>query len=568
MFLKKSKLLFSILILSLVLLACRQNNQSNPPGENNTQNPLFTDITKEVNLEFNHDAGFDSSYFMPQSVVSGGAFIDFDNDGDLDIFLIHTRSFSKQMSVKKNTKNRLFRQNQDGLFEDVTAGSGLQDIGYSMGVAVGDINNDGFNDLYISSFGADKLFQNNGNGTFSDITQRAGISNEEWGSSVTMLDFNVDGFLDIYVTHYVDYDESVKCRRPQDYCGPGRFAGVSDVLFMNNGDGTFINHSKISNISSEARKGLGVTSGDFNDDGYPDIYVANDNQPNNFWINQKNGKFLDIAMQMGVAVNSYGYPEASMGVTVGDVNLDGKFDFFVTHFRGQSNTLYRFGGSFGYEDATRRTGVGGPGIPFTGFGAGFFDYDHDGDLDLAVANGRIGRGQLLKQLSNPQHWDYYSELNLLLENDGTGYFNDISNRCGTFGSEVETSRALIFGDVDNDGDLDFLVTNSGGPARLYRNDSVKKGNWLSIRAVDPALKRDVIGAEIMIEVKKKILTRIVSASDGYLAGKDLRCHFGLGQIDRVDGITIMWPGGEREYFSGVETNQFIVLKKGEGRSAL
>ncbi len=499
---------------------------------------------------------------MPESLGSGAAIFDHNNDGLLDIYLVNAGPHN---GTNSSAKDRLFQQQRDGTFLDVTEKSGLNDSDYGLGVAAGDIDNDDDLDLYVTNFGRDKLYANNGNGTFTDVTDKAGIKNSGWSASVVYLDYNLDRYLDIYVATYVDYNPSTRCTdkagRPE-YCGPKGFDGLPDVLYRNNGDGTFTDVSRSTGIASSALKGLGVVSADFNQDLYPDIYVANDGEPNHLWINRKDGTFEDQAVELGAAVNALGQPEASMGLASGDVDNDGDQDLFMTHLRDEKNTLYRNLGAIGFQDDSWGTGLAGPSIPFTGFGTGFFDFDNDGDLDIAVVNGRIARGPILAQNKPAGYWDAYAEPNLLFQNDGAGNFQDVSEKAGAFCSNVENSRALAFADIDNDGDVDLLTSNCGGPTRLFRNES--KANWLIIRAVDPYLKRDAIGARITVKTAKKRIIRHVAPGYSYLCSNDPRVHFGLGSNSTVDRIEVQWPGGDIEIYPGTNANQILTVKKGAG----
>ncbi|MFQ5706313.1 MAG: CRTAC1 family protein [bacterium] len=505
---------------------------------------------------------------MPESIGSGGAFLDYDNDGDLDIYLVNGAWHSKATIESQLLKNRLFRQEQDGTFVDVTELSGLGDTGYGMGVGVGDMDNDGDVDVYVSNYGPDVLFRNNGDGTFTDISKAAGIDNPHWGCSVVFFDYDLDGYLDLYVTNYVAYDSSVKCPDRGgrlDYCGPVGFPGVPDVLYRNHGDGTFVDVSVASGIATVSSKGLGVVSADFNGDVFPDVYVANDGEPNFFWINRRGKTFENRALVLGAAVNELGRSEAGMGIALGDIDNDKDLDLFLTHLRAESNTFYRNSGVRGFEDDTSPAGLSGPSMPYTGFGTGFFDYDHDGDLDLAVVNGRVARGTLLTQTEPAGYWDHYAEPNLLFENDGYGRFRDVSDLDSAFCWVIENSRGLAFGDVDNDGDIDLLVTNDGGNARLYRNDVPHKGHWLMIRAIDPDLRRDAIGAQITVVVGEKQLLRLIAPGYSYLCTNDPRAHFGLGAATAVDEILVQWPDGKTERFPGVAVDQIITLNKGQSK---
>jgi len=556
------------LYLVFVLLAVNCNRKQQVTEKKLPE--IFTDITKQSGLNFVHEPGVDGTYFMPESLGSGGAFFDYDQDGDLDIYLINS-AFHGKSHKTEIPKNRLFRQESNHTFTDVTQISGLGDTGYGMGVAVADIDNDGDLDVYLTNYGPDMLYRNNGNGTFTNITKQAGITNSSWGASAVFFDYDRDGYLDLYVANYLAYDPAIVCTdragRP-DYCGPKGFVGIPDVLYHNNGNGTFTDVSVRAGISKSTYRGLGVISADFNGDSYPDLYVTNDGEPKNLWMNRGDGTFEDQAVALGAAVNESGQPEAGMGVTFGDVDGDQDFDLFITHLREEKNTFYRNHGKEGFQDESWAAGLAGVSIPFTGFGTGFFDYDNDSDLDLLVVNGRVTRGPLLTSSKPPQYWDDYAEPNFLFENDGGGHFQNASKDAGSFASTIENSRGLAFGDVDNDGDIDLLVNNEGGPARLYRNDSPKKNHWLLVRALDPKLKRDAIGGEITVIYNGKKLLRSVAPAYSYLNSNDPRVHFGLGSATSVDQIIVRWPDGTQQIFPGTKADQIITLQKSGGRASV
>ncbi len=550
---------YFVICLLAICAGCNSSNSSSSKG-------YFTDITEKSGLKFVHDPAVDGSYFYPEVMSAGGGFLDYDNDGDLDIFLVNGQRHGTNQGGR--LKNRLFRQGRLGNFDDVTEEAfGNAATGYGMGIAVGDLENDGDVDLYVTNFGPDQLFQNNGNGTFSDITKKAGINNPGWGSSAIFLDFDRDGFLDLYVANYVVFDPAVFCTDKvgrRDYCGPQGFRGEPDQLYRNNVNGTFTDVSLKSEIGKASWKGLGVLSADFNNDLYPDIYVANDGEPANLWVNQRDGTFKDLGMVLGAAVNALGQPEAGMGVASGDADGDADFDLFKTHLRNETNTFYRHMGQIGFQDDTAVSNLGPPSLPYTGFGTGFFDYDQDGDLDLAVVNGRVTRGPLLLQKNSPDYWDDYAEPNLLFENDGTGHYRNVSDLAGEFTSEIENSKGLSFGDIDNDGDIDLLITNGGGPARLHRNDVSSKGHWLIVRA--KAWNRDAIGAVVSIHVSGQRIKRLVQPGYSYLSSNDPRAHFGLASATSVDEITVLWPDGKTEIFPGVKADQIVTVEKGKGKS--
>ncbi len=554
-------------LLAFIIAGCRNSNTSQPE-KNKPVQVLFTDITEKSKLHFVHDAAVEGDYFYPEVMGSGGAFFDYDNDSDLDVYLINGAHRTEKRAGKPELRNRLFRQESNEIFVDVTEFSGLGGSGYGMGVAIGDIDNDGDVDVYVTNYGPDKLYRNNGDGTFTDISQQTGISNPAWATSAVFFDYNRDGFLDIYVANYVTYDPAVICTDKsgrKDYCGPQAYDGEPDVLYRNNGNGTFTDVSVASGIGRIPSKGLGVVAADFDLDHYPDLYVANDQEPNHLWMNQRNGTFQDVALALGAAVNAAGQAEAGMGIALGDADADADPDLFVTHLRNETNTLYRHSGKLGFQDDTAASGLGAFSLPYTGFGTGFFDYDHDGDLDIAVVNGRVTRGPLLTHNNPPKYWDHYAEPNLLYENDGSGRFLSKHERAGPFCSDINNSRGLAFGDVDNDGDIDLLITNDGEPAKLFRNDIKGKGHWLMVQAKDPLLKRDAIGAVITVLVEGKRLTRFVAPAYSYLCSNDPRVHFGLDKAGSVEQIMIVWPDGSNETFPGVKADQFIVLEKGKGR---
>ncbi len=563
--LSKHALLGALVVTTTCNRSPKNDSAVDEPGFGNGASIVFTDITNAAGIDFIHYAGELDRYIMRESMAAGCALLDYDNDGDLDVYCLngtywHTGSDSLP-------RNRLYEQYDPLRFRDVTEGSGTGDTTYGMGVAVGDIDNDGAVDMYLANDGPDVLLRNRGDGTFEDITEQAGIVNPSWGAGATFSDYDNDGFLDLYVTNYVDFDPDITCTDMKgrgDYCGPKGYNHVPDRLFHNNGDGTFTDVSKESGVGNKASYGLNVVSWDFNHDYRADFFVANDGEPNYFWINRGDGTFEDRGMELGVAVNRKGESEAGMGVAVGDVDDDGDFDMFVTHFMEQTNTLYMNLGDIGFADKTMLMGDIAHHYQYTGLGTTLSDLDRDGDLDIAYVNGRMIRAKpLIDTLRD--YWDIYSEPDRIYRNDGGGRFVPLTD-CGDFCATMGSSRGLAAGDVDNDGDIDLLVSNGGEAARLFRNDSPPKGAWLSVSPLLRPEGRLDYGAIVEISLPSATKRRLCLAGYSYCSSSDPRVHVGLGQISRVDSLSVVWTDGTREHFEPPEPNSFVRVVKGHGRT--
>ena len=547
-----------------------QSSSTARPSADSSSTPRqwFTEITDQAGLDFVHDSGATGGLFLPEIMLSGAALFDFDNDGDLDIYLTNGNHELPETTVASNAPNRMYRQETNGRFVDVTEHSGLGSGAYGMGVAIGDIDNDGDLDLYATNFGPDVLYRNGGDGIFSDVTADAGVDVDGWSSSAAFFDYDRDGFLDLYVARYVVLSRLEPCYdragRPT-YCGPKSFPPVTDVLLHNNGDGTFTDVSEQAGLTLVLAAGLGVVCDDFNDDGWQDIYVANDGYANQLWLNNGDGTFTDAALVMGAALSVDGQAEAGMGVVAADFDNDSLIDLFMTHLAGETNTLYRNrGGAGGFEETTALHGLASSSLSFTGFGTVAFDAELDGDLDLLVVNGRVKRAKPLAGAAVNPPWDRYAEPNLFYINDGYGSFELRQEVAVEICLPIEVSRGLAAGDIDGDGDIDLLVTNIHGPARLYRNDAPRDGHWLIVRAIDDRLKRDAIGARITVSAGGKSFVRTISGGFSYLSSSELRAHFGVGAIDQIEKIEVRWPDGLREQFGAMPADQSITLHRGEG----
>jgi len=525
---------------------------------------LFTEVTPVVGLDPSPGPPPQGLFAMPEMTAGGVALFDYDGDGDLDVLQIRN---PRPGPLDAAAPNLLLEQRSDGTFADVTADARIGDPGYGQGVAIGDVDNDGDLDVYVTNFGRDAFYRNNGDGTFVEASAEAGFSRVDWSTSASFFDYDRDGDLDLFVAHYVVYDESLVCQGLdglRDYCGPQKFPATLDALYRNEGDGTFTDVTASAGIARPGR-GLGVVTADLDRDGWVDIYVANDGEVNHLWINNGDGSFADEALMRGVGVNAYGAAEASMGVAVGDADGDARFDLFMTHLSGETNTLYRASEFAVFEDVSDRAGFGTIDLPYTGFGCGFFDYDNDGDLDIALANGRVKRGPTVAGASLGRFWSPYAEPNLLLRNDDNGRFADVSALAPDFSEPLEVSRGLAFGDLDGDGDVDVVLANLGGGLRVYRNDAAApSAHWLRVRAMTGP--RDALGAEVTLSAAGKRMLRLVSAGYSYASSNEAVAHFGLGALDRVDALEVRWPDGDTERFEVPAVDRLITVRQGEGGS--
>ncbi len=528
-----------------------------------------------------HFNGATGAFYLPEIMGAGCAVFDYDSDGDLDLYAVQGALLGAGKTLEQSPfpprdrppRSRLFRNRlvvpggSGGLtFEDVTEESGTAGEGFGMGCAVGDYDNDGRPDLYVTRFGPNVLFHNEGGGKLTDVTRRAGVGDPRFSASAAFLDYNRDGLLDLFVTTYVDYSLAANrdCFRfggQRDYCGPLSYEPAPARLYRNQGDGTFADVTVEAGIHLHYGCGLGVVCADFDADGWIDIFVANDATPNQLWINRRNGTFEDTALGAGVAVNAAGQNEAGMGITAGDYDRDGDWDVFISHDTGETNTLFRLLTAGLFEDATSSTRLGHPSLPFTGFGTQWFDYDNDGWLDLFVANGSVRK--LPERFGDPCP---YAQSHQLFHNV-EGRFVETSSAAGPGLTAPSVGRGAAFGDLDNDGDIDLVLANNNGPLRVILNDRGARNHWVRFLLEGTRSNRDAYGARVAVELQGGLTLWQRAGADGsYLSSSDQRVHFGLGAETRVKAVTVHWPSGlvERWREPAVAVDAQTTLREGEG----
>lgn len=525
-----------------------------PGGASSDSAVRFTDVTAKAGIRFVHESGATPDKYMYETFGSGVAWIDYDGDGLPDLFFVNGA---------EGAPNALYRNQGNGTFAVIpdAAGAG-RNHGYGTGVAVGDFDNDGYLDLYVTAFGPNTLYRNNGNGTFSDVTARAGVAggHDEWSTSTGFFDYDRDGDLDLYVVNYVDFrrDENPYCGQRRDgyrmYCNPTIFDGVPDRLYRNNGDGTFTDVSRAAGIANPAGKGLGVTFCDVDRDGLVDVYVANDLVRNFLFRNRGDGTFVDIAYAAGVGFDLNGKPQAGMGVDCADVTGDGLPEIFVTNFSEELNTLYENKGDAAFEDVSTKAGLGSGYQPL-GFGTKLFDIDNDGDLDIHVTNGHVIDNVRLFQPGLA-----YEQPDLLYENTG-GRFRDISAASGPAIGGLRVGRGLAVADFDNDGHLDVVITSVGRPAVLLRNTGAGSGSWLSIRARGRRSNRFGLGAVVEVRAGGVTQVREINNAASYQSANDVRLHVGLGGAAAAERIELRWPGGATQVLTDVQGNQVMTVEE-------
>jgi hypothetical protein len=544
----------------------------------------FTDVTAQAGLShaLNVSGSSSAKKYLLEEMGGGVALFDYDNDGWLDIFLVNGTSFDPS----RTSKSYLFRNNRDGTFTDVSSKAGLNHCGWGQGCCVGDYDNDGWDDLFVSYWGRNVLYHNNGDGTFTDVSEKAGIAGagQRWGAGCCFLDFDRDGRLDLFVANYVQFDpkrvplpgSSLYCRYSEIGvpCGPQGLPGGTNILYRNRGDGTFEDVSERSGVANPrgvplekfvsqgwrptGSYGMGVAAADFDNDGWPDIYVACDTAPSLLYHNNKDGTFSEIAVSAGCAFDENGVALSGMGVAVGDYNNDGWLDLVRTNFTDQVTTVYQNNGDGSFSDVSLRAGLG-INTKYLGFGVGLFDYDNDGWKDLFITNGHV-----YSQLATRKLHLTYKQPGLLYRNGGNGRFEDVSGRVGPDLRTARVGRGCAFGDLDNDGDIDIVVNTLDGPPAVLRNDGGNRNNWLLMKCVGTKSNRSAIGARISITAGDRVQMGEVMSGGSYYSHNDLRLHFGLGSSTKVDLIKIAWPSGLQDTVEGVAANQIIAIEEGKG----
>ena len=548
------------------------------------KHPIFVDVTEEAGIHFKHTNGKTEHKHIIETMGSGAVFFDYDTDGDADLYFVNSGSIPARLQSAPtdsagNAKtanviinlpdksaptdsagNALYRNDGNGRFTDVTDISGTGDTGYGMAAAAGDIDNDGDAELYVANFGQDILYRNNGDGTFTDITEAAGIDNQSWGIAAVYLDFNLDGHLDIFVVNYLVYDVSMPVETYKGIVGyghPRRYRGTADVLYRNNGDGTFTNVAAEAGVTNpDEGRGMAAIACDYNNDGFPDIYVTNDTNRNFLYRNNGDGTFTDESLFIGGGYDENGVAEGSMGVDCGDYNGDGWLDFIIAN--SEKATLYKNEEGILFADATVESGLQQPTLPFVGFSPLFLDYDNDGQLDIFCANGHPQ--DVIKIL---QDHETYAQRAQLFRNNGDSTYHEVSETAGAYFASAFVGRAAACADYDNDGDTDIIVMNSNQRAVLLRNEIGNRHNWLGIKLVGTQSNRNGIGAKVTIHAGEMTQVTETKSGSSYASGSDTRLLFGVAEHERVEKIIITWPSGIRQELAGVEVNQILTISEPE-----
>ena len=549
---------FFLLLISSQLLAVE--------GRAAEKRVQFVDVAEQVGVVAQNVSGDSEQTYLVDSMMGGSAFFDYDQDGDLDLYILNG-SRVVGFPDQEHPRNTFYK-NEQGKFVDATDEANLGDAGWGMGCAVGDYDNDGDLDIYITNYGRNVLYANQGDGTFIDVTEYAQVGDERFGTGCAFLDYDGDGYLDLYVANYVDFEHFLQTTPNKSYMwkglrvhfGPRGMKGGGDILYRNQGDGTFADVTVEAQVVGQDKLyGMGVIGGDYDRDGDVDIYVANDTGANFLYQNQGDGTFVDIGWMIGAAYGESGEAQGCMGIAYGDYDNDLYQDILVTNFWEQTNTLYHNDRGTFFSDLSFDAGVGKESFQFLAWGTEFFDYDNDGDKDLFVAN-----GHLFPQLDRANLGTSYAQTNQLFENLGDGTFAEVSQLSGKGLKIKKVSRGASFGDYDDDGDLDIFVLNLNDRPTLLRNDGGNENNWLMVKTIGTESNRDGIGARIEVSSGKLTQSAEIRSGASYLSHNDLRAHFGLGPRETIDSLVVRWPSGLEERFENLSANRLVVLQEGEG----
>ena len=530
--------------------------------------PSFVDVASELGITLMNISGEATMDYIIEATGNGAGFFDYDNDGDVDLLITNGSTLGSYR--EGGDPVAALYENSNGSFTDITRKAGLEETGWGFGVCVADYDNDGNSDVYLTAYGHNLLYRNRGDGTFEETGETAGVADTRWGTNCAFGDYDRDGDVDLYVANYLTFDEEAIPRRGASgnplymgtlevLLGPLSLPGESDALYRNNGDGTFTDVTAESGIEDPGHYGFGVVFSDFDNDGWPDIYVANDSVPNFMFRNNQDGTFSEIGLMSGTSVNLMGYAQAGMGLAVADYDGNGYFDLFVTNFSQDTNTLYQNFGEMLFSDATAASGTGRASRPHLGWGAGFADLDNDGWSDLFVTNGHVYPNirELDAGIDYLQRKEVYRNL-------GDGRFEEIAADLGEDLLTVKSTRGTAFADYDNDGDIDVIAINMHQSPSLYRNDGGNQNHWIGFRLIGVSSNRDAIGARVEIEFAGRTQVAEVRSGSSYLSHNDMRVHFGLGDVDEVDRIRIRWPNGNVEELEGVEAGRYVMIREGEG----
>jgi len=540
----------------------------------------FDNVARAVGLTFTNVNGASPEKYLVETMGSGAAFLDYDNDGWIDLFVVDGGSIaaagkSAPASPKPQAgaMHRLFHNEGKGVFKDVTAASGIVHREYGMGACAGDVDDDGLTDLYITNYGPNTLYRNAGKGVFTDVTRTARVGLDGWSTSCAFVDVDRDGDLDLFVANYLDAPKSKNpfCGDPQRrirvYCHPLNYTGLPSVLYRNDGKGIFTDVSAEAGIARVVGNGLGVAVGDYDDDGAPDVFVANDAVPNFLFHNDGKGRFSEVALAAGVAVGRDGKPRAGMGTEFADYNGDGRLDLVVTNHEFETHSLFRNDGAGSFSDASVEAGIASPTLPFVGFGVAFFDADNNGQLDVAIANGHV-----IDNTAVFRPGSTHAQRRLLFQSTNGRRFAEVSRQSGPGFAEPAVGRTLLAGDIDNDGDEDLIVTNNGGALDVLRNNAGRERHALTVRVAGVrspsaslrASNRNGIGARVTVTAQGRTQMREVKSGSSYLGQNDLRVHFGLGDATRVERLDVRWPTGDVETIRDVAADQIVTITEGKG----